>query len=199
MKAKRPVSINGIEFDALIDEERTLEAESPDYPVEDGFSVNDTIILKPQILSMTLFVTDTPVTWKSRGHGGAGWVDNIIQQLEKLYFSKEPVTVTTSTKIYKNMAIQSISFAKTSELGYARQIPISFKEIRVTSSKKTTIPDSYGKSGATGANTGTASTTTTTSSTPASSSTSNASSSNTSSSDSNASILYNLANKAGLF
>ena len=43
-KAKQPVSIEGIEFDALLDEERVLTAESPDYPVEDGFSVNDTII-----------------------------------------------------------------------------------------------------------------------------------------------------------
>lgn len=43
-KAKKPVTINGIPFDALIDEERTYEAESPDYPVESGFVVHDTII-----------------------------------------------------------------------------------------------------------------------------------------------------------
>ena len=56
------------------------------------------------------------------------------------------------------MAILSVSISKSTEMGYARQIPISFKEIRVTSSKTTTIPDSYGKSGTTGANAGTAST-----------------------------------------
>jgi len=99
-KAKQPVSINGIEFDALLDEERTLEADSPDYPVEDGFMVHDTIILKPMMLSMTLFVTDTPVTWKNRGHGGKGWTDSVIQRLESLYFSKQTVTVVTSSKTY---------------------------------------------------------------------------------------------------
>ena len=44
-RAKQPVSINGIEFDALIDESRTLEATVPEYSVESGFSVSDAIIL----------------------------------------------------------------------------------------------------------------------------------------------------------
>lgn len=191
-KAKQPVSIDGIEFGALLDEERTLEADSPDYPVEDGFMVQDTIILKPQMLSMTLFVTDTPVTWKKLGHGGAGWTDNVIQRLESLYFSKQTVTVVTSERTYRSMAIQSISFAKSADAGYARQIPISFKEIRTTSSRKTTIPDSYGKSGDSGANAGAASTNT--GSTPPGSN-----SSNQAGSGSKASVLYNLANSAGLF
>ena len=113
-KAKKPVTINGIPFDALIDEERTYEAESPDYPVESGFVVHDTIILKPLMLSMTLYVTDTPVTWKNRGHGGRGWADSIIQRLENLYFSRQIVTVVTSEKTYKSMAIQSISIDRKS-------------------------------------------------------------------------------------
>ena len=158
-KAKKPVSIEGVEFDALIDEERTLEADAPDYPVEEGYSVSDTIILRPQLLSMTLYVTDTPVTW-IKSHGCKGWTDEVIQRLEGLYFAKTPVTVVTSERTYKNMAIMSISISKSTEMGYARQIPISFKEIRVTSSKTTTIPDSYGKSGKTGANAGAASTST---------------------------------------
>jgi hypothetical protein len=201
-KAKQPVNINGIEFDALFDEERVLDAEAPDYPIEDGFSVSDTIILKPQMLSMTLFVSDTPVTWKKRGHGGAGWTEGVIARLEDLYFSKQTVTVVTSEKSYKSMAIQNISFAKSTDVGYARQIPITFKEIRVTSSKKTTIPDSYGKSGDTGANAGTASTST--GGAPAASSSTSSSASGSSSSSNGgittkSSILFNLASAAGLF
>lgn len=192
-KAKRPVTINGIPFDALLDEERTYEAESPDYPVESGFVVHDTIILKPLMLSMTLFVTDTPVTWKKRGHGGKGWAESIIQRLESLYFSRQTVTIVTSEKTYKSMAIQSISIAKSAEVGYARQIPITFKEIRVTQSKKTTIPDSYGKSGESGANAGTASTST--SSTPSSGSGNN---SDTAGGGSKGSVAYNLAKSAGM-
>lgn len=141
---------------------------------------------------MTLYVTDTPVTWKNRGHGGKGWADSIIHRLENLYFSRQIVTVVTSEKTYKSMAIQSISIAKSADVGYARQIPITFKEIRVTQSKKTTIPDSYGKSGESGANAGTASTST--SNTPPSSS----GDSDTAGGGSKGSVAYNLAKSAGM-
>ena len=153
-KATQPVSINGLEFDALIDESRTLEATVPEYSVESGFSVSDSVILNPEKLSMTLFVTNTPVTWYRRHGASPTRVDNVVKQLEELYFAKEPVTIVTSDATYTSMAIESITISKSLEIGYARQIPISFKKIRVTTAKTTTIPDSYGKSGTASTSTG---------------------------------------------
>ena len=75
-KATQPVSINGLEFDALISESRTLEATVPEYSVETGFSVSDSIILSPEKMEMTLFVTNTPVTWYRR-HGAMSKLDRI--------------------------------------------------------------------------------------------------------------------------
>lgn len=49
-KAKQPVSINGVEFDALIDSDEGYEAQVPEYPTEKGFSVSDNITLKPETL-----------------------------------------------------------------------------------------------------------------------------------------------------
>ncbi len=46
-RAKQPVSVDDIEFDALIDSEEGYEADVPEYPTEKGFSVSDTIVLKP--------------------------------------------------------------------------------------------------------------------------------------------------------
>ena len=63
MRATRPASIGGVEFDVLVSSNETLSAEVPDYPVEDGFSVTDTIITKPKELNMTLYLSDNPVTW----------------------------------------------------------------------------------------------------------------------------------------
>lgn len=157
-KAKQPVSVGGIEFDALIDESRTLSATVPEYAVEYGFSVSDAIILSPETLTMTLFVTDTPVTWKNRHGSGPGRVELVCKQIEELYFKGEPVTIVTSDATYTSMAIESLTIGKTLETGYAREIPISFKKIRLTSSKTTTIPDSYGKSGSTKAAAGSANT-----------------------------------------
>ena len=202
-RAKQPVSINGIEFDALIDESRTLEATVPEYSVESGFSVSDAIILSPEKLDMTLFVTNTPVTWYNRHGGRQNRVDSVVKQLEELYYAGEPVTIVASDATYSNMAIESITFSKSTEVGYAREIPISFKKIRVTSAKTTTIPDSYGKSGATGASAGTASTSSGSSGGGSSGSGSGGSSgsgsgSSGSNGNSKSSILYSAANSMGL-
>ena len=203
-RAKQPVSVNGIEFDALISQTDTLEATVPEYTVEDGFVVSDAIILNPEKLDMVLYITDTPVTWYSRHGSGQDRVETIVKQLQELYFTAEPTTVVTSAKSYTNMAIESLSISKSVEIGYAREVSISFKKIRVTSAKTTTIPDSYGKSGTTQASSGTASTSSGSSGGSSGSGSgsgggSSGSGSNSGSSGgSKSSILYSAANSIGL-
>lgn len=204
-RAKQPVSINGLEFDALINEDKTLEATVPEYSVEEGFTIADSIILSPEKLSMVLFVTDTPVTWANRHGAYVGRTEMVVQELEEIYFSKLPVTIITTDATYVNMAIESIGLSKNLDLGTSREIPILFKKINVTRSETTTIPDSYGKSGATKAAVGTASTSSASSGTSASSASSSASSSSSSGSgsssgksNSKSSILYGAAKGIGL-
>lgn len=193
-RAKQPVSIDGIEFDALLDQSRDYEADVPEYPTEKGFSVSDTIVLKAETISMTLYVTDTPVTWKNRFGSGAGRVESVIKRLEQLYFAKKVFTVVTSDAVYDNMVLTSMSIAKSSDVGYAREIPISLKKIIVTESSTVTIPDSYGKSGTTGASAGTANTTTASNG----SATGSNSDSGSGSEQKGGSILYNAASGFGL-
>lgn len=194
-RAKQPVSIDGIEFDALLDQSMDYEADVPEYPTEKGFSVSDNISLKPETLSMTLYVSDTPVTWKSRFGSGKGRVEKVVKQLQDLYFAKKVVTVVTSDAVFDSMAITSISFSKSADVGYAREIPISLKKIIVTESSTTSIPDSYGKSGTTGASAGTANTTAGNS---GSSGNGGSGKSSNSESGKNGSILYNAANSLGI-
>lgn len=133
-RAKQPVSVGGIEFDALIDSEEGYEADVPEYPTEKGFSVSDTIVLKADTLSMTLYVTDTPVTWKDRTGSGPGKTEGVVRRLKDLYFSKQVLEVTTSDCVYSNMVITSMSIKKATDVGYAREIPIALR--RSTSPKQ---------------------------------------------------------------
>lgn len=214
--ATQPVSIDDIEFDALITSSEDLSADVPSYPTEDGFEISDSIILKPLALDVTLFLTNTPVTWKTRHGSDLSRVLDVVQQLRDKYFTKQPVTVTTSERTYENMAIVSIQIPKNLETGPSREIPISFQEIIVTESKTTTIPDSYGKSGTTATNAGTASTKKSSTPTPKSGSGSSGgggvSGSGTGGSGSNSTIAhgliyggsksqnkFDLANLSGLF
>jgi hypothetical protein len=195
-RAKQPVSVGGIEFDALLESEEGYEADVPEYPTEAGFNVTDAIILKADTLAMTLFVTDTPVTWRNRTGSYRGKTETVVKRLESLYFAKAPVEVITSDAVYTNMAISNLNIKKTAEVGYAREIPITFKKITVTASATTQIPDSYGKSGSTGKSAGTASTKA--ASTTASAAGSSSSRSGSGSKSGGGSVLYNAASSFGL-
>lgn len=195
-RAKQPVSVADIEFDALIDSEEGYEADVPEYPTEKGFSVSDTIVLKADTLNMTLYVTDTPVTWRERTGSGPGKTEGVVRRLKDLYFAKKILEVTTTDCVYSNMVITSMNIKKSVEVGYAREIPISFKKIEVTETATAEIPASYGKSGKTGKAAGKASTTA--ASTAGSSSSGGSSASGSSSSSSRSSVLYNAASSFGL-
>lgn len=159
-QALTPVNIAGTEFDALITLDETAEADVPEYPIETGYTVSDTIIRKSKLLAMSLFVSGMPVTWRGRLGGGSSRIASVKKQLLQLYADGNPITVNTSDNTYENMAFTSISFHKATDIGFALQIDVEMKEVIVTSTATTTIPDSYGKSGTTGASAGSASTTT---------------------------------------
>lgn len=195
-RAKQPVSVDDIEFDALIDSEEGYEADVPEYPTEKGFSVSDTIVLKADTLNMTLYVTDTPVTWRERTGSGPGKTEGVVRRLKDLYFAKKILEVTTTDCVYSNMVITSMNIKKSVEVGYAREIPIAFKKIEVTETATVEIPASYGKSGKTAKAAGKASTTA--ASTAGSGSSGGSSASSSSSSSSRGSVLYNAASSFGL-
>ncbi len=201
----KPVSVAGIEFDALIEDQKTLSATIPVYPVEDGFPVSDTIILDPISISMTLYVTNTPVTWLYRHGTSNSRVNNICNRIENLWLSRELVKIVTTDTVYKNMGLTSISIKHSKEIGYAREISITAQKVRVTSRKTASIPSYILKAGETMANAGTASTSTTSSSAGTSGGSSGSSggsggssgSSGGSSAKKNQSILYGVASGLG--
>lgn len=192
----QPVSVAGIEFPAMLDETQTYTSDIPEYPVETGFVISDNITLQPMELPLTLLLSDTPLTWRGRVRS----MSEAESMLKELYFSKTPFTVVTPSGTFESMGITSMQIKRSSENGYNKEVSLSLKQINVTATKTASIPDSYGKSGATGANAGTASTSAGSTSTGGGSSGGGSGSSGGSSSgkQSSGSILYNVASSAGL-
>ena len=94
-----------------------------------------------------------------------------------------------------------LTISKSAEVGYAREIPISFRKIRITTARTATIPASYGKSGATAASAGTANTSSGSSGrsgSGGSGGSSSGSGSGSGSGNSKSSILYGAAKSIGL-
>ena len=198
----QPVSVAGIEFPAMLDETQTFTSDIPEYPVETGFVISDNVTLQPMELPLTLLLSDTPLTWRGRVRS----MSEAESMLKEVYFSRTPFTVVTPSGTFESMGITSMQIKRSSENGYNKEVSLSLKQINVTATKTTTIPDSYGKSGATGANAGTASTSAGSTSTGGGSSGSGSGSSGGSSGSgssgsgkkSSGSILYNVASSAGL-
>lgn len=157
-KALTPVTVAGIEFDALMDEQKTLSASVPVYPVEDGFPVSDTIILEPLSIQMNLYVSNTPVTWLYRHGSATDRVNKICEQLENLWLEKKLVKVVTTEAIYTDMGITSISIKKSKDIGYAREVAIQMQKVRITQRKTVLVPNYILKSGQTMAEAGSAQT-----------------------------------------
>jgi hypothetical protein len=156
MALKQPVSIDGIEFDALIEQNEQYDSDIPQYPVEAGYVVSDNVTLKPLQLTMTLFVTNTPVTHAMR-HGIHPFrVDLVEARLLQMRDKKDVVTIVTCDKTYKDMGLTSLSIPKT--VSGSREISVTFQKVIKTYTQMVAIPSSYGKSGATGATAGTAKT-----------------------------------------
>lgn len=189
----QPVSVAGIEFPAMLDETQTFTSDIPEYPVETGFVISDNITLQPMELPLTLLLSDTPLTWRGRVRS----MSEAESMLKELYFSKTPFTVVTPSGTFESMGITSMQIKRSSENGYNKEVSLSLKQINVTATKTASIPDSYGKSGATGANAGTASTSAGSTSTGGGSS-GGGSGGSSSGKQSSGSILYNVASSAGL-
>lgn len=156
MRKTQPVSVAGIEFDAVIESTEVYSSSVPDYPVDSGYSVSDNMALDATELSMTLYVTATPVTWLYRHGTGEERLRLIRDELISLYESREMFEVITPEDVFENMVIQSLEIGRTPESGYAMEIPITFRQVTVTSAAVTMISDSYARSGATMQTTGSA-------------------------------------------
>lgn len=164
MRPKQPVSVAGIEFDSILDINETHSSTAPQYPIDEGYSVQDNIALDPMSLNMTLYVTATPVTWLSRHGSGEERVRQIWNQLFSMYSQKTPITVITPDTSYPNMIIKRITYKRSSETGYAAEIPIEFSQVTVTSARTAAIPAEYARAGMSQQLAGSAATSTVTSS-----------------------------------
>lgn len=200
-KPKRPVKIDGIEFDALMTSSESHSADVPDYPCEDGYSVHDTIVTKPMELSLTLFLSNNPVTWYNRLGNTKDRVQVVEESLRALFAARKKMTVLTATDKFKNMCITSVGINKSKENGNGRGIDITLKQVSITSTQTTTVPASYGKSGASMSNAGNAGTSgvSGTGSSSGSGGNSSSSSNETSTSKNKASMLYSVGANFGLF
>lgn len=189
IRATSPAVLGGIEFDSVITKDEQLSAEAPDFATEKGYSVIDTIIIKPTTLSVEAVVANRPVTWLSRHGSSSNRIAEVTRQLRKIFVDRELVTYSANGDTWDNMAITTLNIPDDAESGDSIKVSFSLKQVTVTRKQTALVTVSFPRGGTSNTNAGSVSSKKAGSS---SSSSSKKSSSNGNNKKSNSTILYGM-------
>jgi len=131
-------------FEADVDLSRVhrREAMVTDFPVEDGTSITDHVVIRPLALTMELMVSDTPLTMNT-AYREAGSLLSRSQKafdaLERIWKDKRLLTVATPLAYYENMIITGFEVPEDQEHAGAVYATITLREIQFAQSASVLI------------------------------------------------------------
>lgn len=139
-----PTQIGLITLDVTIEETHDRRAEPTDFPIEGGSSISDHVRLQPNKLTVSGFITDTPLLLNDLGLQGVGLgrarAATAFQLLESMFEARLPFTVVSQLRVYQNMVIESLSVPKTRES--ALRFRVTMQELKLVSGQNVLIPAS---------------------------------------------------------
>ncbi len=162
--------ILSLELDATIRESHEYDSEVSMYPVEDGSTLNDNIKKLPEVLHMTGFVTNSPISSiQERAGRIVEKVGGLLKAKDVSRDTTEPsnnveytldtllkicgrqingidteavlVDIVTGLRVYKSMAMQSLRIPRDASTGEAIQFDAVFIHIKKVKSETALIPN----------------------------------------------------------
>lgn len=130
-------SLSGVvEFDAdlTIDEQHERSAEATQHPIEAGARISDHVILSPDRLSISGFVTDAGVAVLG---SQPGRTQSAFDTLDSAWRARDLVQVVTGYRTYQDMIITRLDMPRTRP--ESMQFSIEFQHIRIVSSEETEL------------------------------------------------------------
>lgn len=133
---KAKASFDGIKlisFDASLTESHVRNASVTQNPVESGANISDNISILPVTLSITGFVTDSPVKIlqgvRDLVNGSGSYVATAHEDLLTLFNSKTPFKVVTGLETYENMVLTGLTFPRDAKTGRSITFKCQLTEI----------------------------------------------------------------------
>jgi hypothetical protein len=138
--------IGEIVVDAFLQETHEMRAKATEHPVEDGTSVVDHVQLQPTTLQIEGVVSNTPLDFIGMPIISAIGGDNdhaqkTFEKLEKLFADRQPITIATTLKSYKNMVLENISIQRNAKTSGALRFSCSAKQIQFANQMLIHIPN----------------------------------------------------------
>lgn len=124
-------------FDATDSLQQNFTNEVTEYPVESGFDYTKGIISKADSYTLSGVISDYHLK-DSRDFRS----DEVVASLKRLKEMRALVTLMAKTRVITNLTIESISASESTSTGFAKDVQINLKEVRVASSATTTVPRS---------------------------------------------------------
>lgn len=125
--------IGVLEMDVTVSENHSMRSDVTDSPVEDGTDISDHIRNAPRALTIEGVISKTPVNVQ---HFNPLRYRQAFKKLEQLHNDRVPVTVVTSFKTYKNMAVLQIDVRRDRDSGNIVQFTASLRQVRIVKTGK---------------------------------------------------------------
>lgn len=124
-------------FDAVFSTDHSANATVTQHPVQSGASISDHAYMEPDEVSVEIGMTDTAASVS----GGASHSVNAYTQLRAIMELREPFTLITRLKTYRNMLITSISAPDDYRTMNALRASIVFQQVNVVSVSTVTVQE----------------------------------------------------------
>jgi len=151
-------TIGTLQIDALLSETTELAAKATEYAVEDGSPISDHVVLTPERLKVSGWITPSDVQLMTAT--GRPKMAEAKSTLRKIVNDRAEITVTTGMDTYTGMILETCSIGRSSDGGDRFNVDMEFVKIRKAVLRKVDIPadktsgTAKGKAGATNTDAG---------------------------------------------
>ena len=166
--ARKPKTIGELELDATIQETHEYQNDVTEYPVEDGSTLSDNIRLAPERVTISGFVTNTPVSVIQENKAevvekfdGTVEVKNLKRdevnnnvefaldvllriagrKIDGADSEPELVTIVTGLRVYTDMAMTTLNIPRDATTGQALKFDASFVKIKKVNTETIELPN----------------------------------------------------------
>lgn len=148
--ADRDFRLGELVIDAVIKESHELKAQVSEHPAESGESFCDHVHNLPLQVHIDGIISNTPMTMvgltavqsfsnylSDRSNDLAGIA---FKKLEEIFAKREPITISTTLKEYKNMVLESLSVERGGGSFDSLHFKASAKQVRVVNQSLIDLP-----------------------------------------------------------
>jgi hypothetical protein len=127
-------SIGFIVPDVVMEEQHHDELVVTEFPVEDGAAITDHAYMRPAVLLMRCGFSNSSA-------GSEGYVVDVYNRFLALQRSRQPFSVSTGKRLYRNMLINALDIITDQRSENALMVTIGLREIRLTSTQTHSATD----------------------------------------------------------